>query len=331
MKKINITIVGLGQIGASIGLALAEHSEMFERVGHDLDFRIAKQAQKMGAVDRVAANLPSAASKADIVLLCLPIDQIKETIELIAEDLREDVVVMDTGPVKEVVAAWASELFPEKRHYVGLTPVINPAYLHGLDSGIQAAHADLFRDGLMAIVSSPRSPSEAIKLAADLTRLLGADPFFADPMEIDSLMAATHTLPQLMAAALLNATVDQPGWREGRKVAGRAYAEVTSPIANFSQPKTLGKAATLNRESVIRTIDSVIATLQTLRNDIDADDNKSLESRLERARKGRELWWVQRQAADWAAEEMPSAATPTGSSEFFGRLFGMRSRKKPKP
>jgi prephenate dehydrogenase len=331
LKTINITIVGLGQIGASIGLALAENTEMFERVGHDLDLRIAKQAQKIGAVDRVAANLTSAARKADIVLLCLPIDQIKETIELIAEDLREDVVVMDTGPVKEVVAAWASELFPEKRHYVGLTPVINPAYLHGLDSGIQAAHADLFRGGLMAIVSSPRSPSEAIKLAADLTRLLGADPFFADPMEIDSLMAATHTLPQLMAAALLNATIDQPGWREGRKVAGRAYAEVTSPIAYFSQPKTLGKSATLNRESVTRTIDSVIATLQRLRNDIDVDDSSSLENRLERARKGRELWWAQRQAADWAAEEMPDVGAPAGGSEFFGRLFGIRSRKKPKP
>jgi prephenate dehydrogenase len=142
-------------------------------------------------------------------------------------------------------------------------------------------------------------------------------------------MAATHTLPQLMAAALLNATIDQPGWREGRKVAGRAYAEVTSPIAYFSQPKTLGKSATLNRESVIRMVDGVIATLQTLRNDIDTDDCESLEARLERARKGRELWWRQRQAADWAAEEMPASATPTGGSEFFGRLFGMRSRKKP--
>ena len=329
MKTINITIVGLGQIGASIGLALAEHSEMFERVGHDLDLSVAKQAKKIGAVDRVAANLPSAANKADIVLLSLPIDQIKETIELIAEDLQEDVVVMDTGPVKEVVSAWAGEYFPEKRHYVGLTPVINPAYLHGLDSGIQAAQADLFRDGLMAIVAPPRAPSEAIKLAADLTRLLGADPFFADPLEIDSLMAATHTLPQLMAAALLNATVDRPGRRDARKVAGRAYAEVTSPISYFSEPKTLGKSATLNRESVVRTIDGVIASLQYIRSDIEEDDGASLETRLERARNGRALWWIQRQAADWAGEDMPSTMAP-GGSEFFGRLFGIRGKKKPK-
>jgi prephenate dehydrogenase len=331
LKKINITIVGLGQIGASIGMTLAEHSENFVRVGHDLDIIIARQAKKLGAVDRVAINLPSAARKADIVLLCLPMDQIKETIELIADELREDVVVMDTGPVKEVVAAWTSELFPEKRHYVGLTPVINPAYLHGPDSGIQAAHADLFRDGLIAIVAPPRAPSESIKLAADLTRLLGANPYFADPMEIDSLMAATHILPQLMAAALLNATVEQPGWREGRKVAGRAYAEVTSPIANFSEPKSLGKSATLNRESVIRTIDDVIDALQTLRDDIDGDDNESLESSLERARRGRDLWWVQRQAADWVSDDMPVTASTSGGSEFFGRLLGIRSRKKPKP
>lgn len=330
MKTINITIVGLGQIGASIGLALAEHSEMFNRVGHDLELGIARRAKKMGAVDRVAINLPSSVRKADIVLLCLPMDQIRETIELIAEDLREDAVVMDTGPVKEVVSAWAGEFFPEKRHYVGLTPVINPAYLHGLDSGIEAAHSDLFRDGLIAIVAPARAPSEAIKLAADLTRLLGANPFFADPMEIDSLMAATHTIPQLLSAALLNATIDRPGWREARKIAGRAYAEVTSPSAYFSEPKSLGKSSLFNRENVIRMVDGVIAELQTLRSDIEDEDDSSLETRLVRARNGRELWWRQRQAADWATEEMSAAMStaPTGS-EVFGRLLGIRRKKKP--
>jgi prephenate dehydrogenase len=232
--------------------------------------------------------------------------------------------------VKEVVAAWASELLPEKRHYVGLTPVINPEYLHGVDTGIEAAHADLFRNGMVAIVAPPRTASEAIKLAADLTRLLGAGPLFVDPLEIDSFMATTHTLPQLMAVALLNATIDQPGWREARKVAGRAYAEVTAPGVQFSEPKTLGRSAILNRENVLRAVDGVIAALQTVRTDIENEDSESLESRLERAQRGRERWWTQRQAADWASEEM--TGTDVGSltrSDMVGRLFGYRRRKKP--
>ncbi len=326
---IQVTIIGLGQIGSSIGMSLGEHKEKFHRIGHDLDLRIARQAEKSGAVDKVAINLPSSVQNSDIVLLCLPIDQVRETLELISPELREDVVVMDTAPVKEVVAAWAGELLPEKRHYVGLTPVINPAYLHELESGLEAAHADLFRKGMIAIVSPPKTPSEAIKLAADLTRLLGAEPLFVDPLEVDGLMASTHIVPQLLSAALLNATIDQPGWREARKVAGRAYAEVTSPSSQLSEPKTLSRSALLNRENVLRSMDAVIAALQSLRGDLESEDEQALLLRLDRARDGRDLWWKQRQAADWAGEEIPRSESPSGS-DIFSRMVGLGRRKKPK-
>ncbi len=85
---------------------------------------------------------------------------------------------------------------------------------------------------------------------------------FADPLEMDGLMSATHLLPQLMSAALLNATIDQPGWREARKVAGRAYAEASAPIAHLAnEPESLGAASILNRENLLRLLDSAIASL----------------------------------------------------------------------
>jgi prephenate dehydrogenase len=324
---VQITIVGLGQIGTSIGLALADHRDLVHRVGHDKDLSIARRAEKMGALDKVAINLPAAVRQADLVLLALPMDQIRHTLEVIALDLKEGAVVMDTGPVKEVVAGWVDELLPKERFYVGLTPVLNPLYLHSTDSGIEAAHSDLFRNGLMGIVSPQGTPSEAIKLAADLTRLLGASPFFADPLEMDGLMAGMHVVPQLLAAALLNATVDQPGWREARKIAGRAYAEATCPITYPSGAETLHQSALLNRENVLRKLDGVIAALQAIRNDLYTEDGTALEERLKRARKGREDWWKQRQAANWVGEEIPSTEMPR-ASDAFGRLIGIRRKTK---
>jgi prephenate dehydrogenase len=324
---VQLTIVGLGQIGTSVGLALADQTELLYRVGHDLDVRIARQAEKMGALDKVSINLPSAIKDADMILLALPVDQIRETLEVIKYDLKEGSVVMDTGPVKQVVADWATELLPPGRYYIGLTPVINPIYLHEIDSGLTAAHPDLFRDGLIGIVSPPGVPSDAIKLAADLTRLLGALPLFADPLEMDGLVAATHLLPQLLAAGLLNATVEQPGWREGRKVAGRSYAEVSAPIMYPTEPKTLTTAAMLNRENVIRVLDSVVASINAMRKDLLEEDAQSLEERLIRARRGREEWLKQRIAADWSAEETTSIDAPR-ASEMFGRMIGMGRKKK---
>jgi prephenate dehydrogenase len=60
---VQITIIGTGQIGTSMGLALAEHKDMFFRVGHDKDIRVANRAKDKGAFDRVDINLPNTSEK----------------------------------------------------------------------------------------------------------------------------------------------------------------------------------------------------------------------------------------------------------------------------
>lgn len=319
------SIIGLGQIGASIGLALKEHTDLLRRVGNDKEPTVARLAVKIGAVDSIEVNLPNTVREADLVILSLPLDQLRETLEIIAPDLHEGCVVMDTAPVKEVAAAWAGELLPTGRHYVGLTPVINAAYLHDVGAGIDAARADLFRGGLMAIVAPPNTDSAAIKMAADLTRLLGAAPLFADPLELDGLMAATYLLPQLVAAGVLNATVDQPGWREGRKVAGRAYAEVTAPISQVMDVQALSQTAMLNRDNALRMLDSAIAALQAMRGDIEAGAAEALNDRLVRARAGRDSWWKGRINRNWTSDAVADVDVQQVPG-VFNRLLGFGNR-----
>ena len=323
---VQITIVGLGQIGASIGLALAGRQELVYRVGHDREIGIVRRVEKMGALDKVAINLPAAVREADIVMLALPVDQIHDTLAIIKEDLKAGAVVMDTSPAKQAVMNWAAELIPAERHYIGLMPAVNAAYLHEVETGIDAAHADLFHNSLVAIVAPPMAHSEAIKLAADLVELLGAAPLFADLMELDGLMAKTQILPQLMAAALLDATLDQPGWAEARKLAGKSYAEVTAPILIPAEVKSLQATTMLNQVNIVRLLDELIASLQAMRAEIAEEDSVGLNRRLEHARHGREEWWNQRLTDRWPEEEAPSVKAPT-SSEIFGHLIGLRKRQ----
>jgi prephenate dehydrogenase len=324
---VQITIIGMGQVGTSIGLALAQHSDLVFRVGHDKEIAAANQAKKMGALDRVDINIPHAVEDAGLVILAVPLDQLRETMQAVAQDLRPDVVVVDMAPVKETVVTWAKELLPAHAHYIGLVPVLNPSYLLTHDSGTEAAHADLFTNGLLAIVSGRGTPSEAIKLAADLSQLLGAEHLFIDPVELDSMMSATHLLPQLMATALLNTTVDQPGWREARMLTGRPFAGATSPAVLFDQGGALVQAALGSREHVLRNLDNLIDNLNDLRHDIRSQDAASLTLRLENARKGYERWWRERNTANWgAAETAPKMELPS-VKDIFGRMVGMRRRK----
>ena len=80
----------------------------------------------------------------------------------------------------------------------------------------------------------------------------------------------------------------------------------------------------------MRVVDSTIASLQAIRNDIDNQDEEALKERLERARQGREKWWQQRQAGEWLnGEGVPTTEAPT-SSDIFGRLLGLSRKPKNK-
>jgi prephenate dehydrogenase len=317
-------------VGSSIGLALAEQKSI-RRVGHDKNYETARAAHKAGAVDETKINLPASVIDANIVLLCLPLSEIRETLKFIADDLQEGTVILDTAPAKAKVATWVNEFIPHGRYYVGLAPAAGANYLHGIDFGVEAARVDLFNNGLFLVNAPSGTPGEAVKLATDLIELLGAQSLFTDPVEADGLLAATHLLPQLAAAALLDATVDQPGWVEARKVAARPYATVTAALAYHDEAKSLGEAALGNRENVIRVLDAYIASLQNLRDDIKSGDDQSVAEFIGDAVKARDRWLHERTRADWQNTVTETDSTPFGervNQMIFGKW--MNRNKKPK-
>jgi prephenate dehydrogenase len=326
MTTVEITIIGLGQIGTSIGLALAEQKTSIHRVGVDYEQSNTRAANKMGALDQAVNNIPSAVRKADLVILALPVDQVEETLKLIADELHPGAVVMDTSPVRAVIEQWAKEIMLPDRYFISITPTVNPAYLPGQAIGVDAARADLFKNSLMIITTPPGTHPDAIKMATDLAGLLGANPYFADSLEADGLLASTHFLPELISAALLNMAIDQPGWRESKKLAGQPFYEVTNPIMNLDEIKTLGQGAILNRDNVIRMLDQFIFALQDLREKIAKQDNAGLSKLMTHALEGRMIWWQQRQKGNWEGSPTTNAAPTQGS--MFGRLFGFGSKSK---
>jgi prephenate dehydrogenase len=322
---IQITIIGLRRVGTSIGLALAKIKDQAVRVGNDRDHGITRQAEKAGAIDKSMINLPSAVREADVVIMAVPVDEVRETMEIIAPDLKPGCVLIDTSAVKGAVMEWAKELLPgDDRYFVSLTPSLNPAYLMETGGEAEKAHADLFKNSLMLISSMSGIDESALTLATNLTGVLGATPLYSDTFEADGLMAYSHLLPELVSAALVNATIDQPGWREARKMAGQAYAQVTEPAMQQEESKEMGKTALLNAQNTVRMLDQVMIELRAMRDAIAKGDAEVLKERLEHAQQGRAIWLHQRQTADWEPRQVQNV--PTGG-EVFGRLFGMRPKR----
>lgn len=329
--SVQITIVGLGQIGSSIGMALKAHNVSVHLVGHDKDPQAAKESQRMGAVDDVKYNLPASIRQAKIVILALPLAAIHETLKTIAPDLQEGTLVLDTAPAKAEVSAWAQQLLPPGRHYIGLTPAINPEYLHRTEFGVKAARPDLFERGLMVVTAPRGTPGNVFNLAMEMVNLLGAMPLLMDTAEADGIFSGMHLLPQLAAAALLDATVDKPGWQEARKVAGRPYASVTSGAAYHDDVVSLAEGALDNRENIVRLLNTYISSLLQLRDEIDASDRQALLQRLEESWRGRARWFDERIAAEWLKGESQSIDAPSFGARVNQMLFGgfVTDRQKP--
>jgi prephenate dehydrogenase len=326
--SVQITIIGLGQVGSSIGLALAGQKNI-KRIGHDKNYETARAAQKAGAVDEIKINLPASVQAANVVILSIPFSEMHSALKHISLDLQDGAVVVDTAPSKATVTAWINQLIPEGRYYVGLSPAAGAEHLHGIDLGVDSARADLFKNGLFLLNAPSGTPGEAVTLATDLVSLLGAQVMFTDPYEADGLLASTHLLPQLAGAALIDSTVSQPGWAEARKIAARPYATVTAALAYHDESQSLGEAALSNRENTVRALDAYMASLQELRDWIAAGDQKSISGFLENAVKERDRWLHERTKADWNQARQEKMDSQT-FGEKFNQMFlgGLFSRKK---
>jgi len=236
-------------------------------------------------------------------------------------------VVIDTSPLKDKVMGWAKEYFPgSDRYFVSVAFSTNPAYAMEASRNVEQAHADLFHNSLMLISSMPGVDESALTLTTNLAQILGAKPLFSDSIEIDGLLAATHLLPKLISAALVNATVSQTGWKEARKVAGQEYAQVTGPALYPDEEVELGQTVMFNSENTLRMLDEFTSELSEIRNAIASQDAKELHAHLEKALEQRSLWWEQRLSADWDMKSEKKVALPS-RGDFFGQLIGIRPKK----
>ncbi len=320
---IKFTIIGLGQVGASIGLGLAEHKDKILRNGHDPEPTRAKKMAKEGAVDQIFFNLPESVREADVVILALPVGQIEDTLKYISEDLREGAVVIDTSPVHSGTIALARKYLLPGRHFISIYPVISPLYIDEYETDADKPHADLFDHSEFLVAAETTTHPDALQLVEDLATLLKAFIYISDPAEADGISARIELLPRLAAAASIHATIEQAGWNDNRRSAGKSFTGLTSAINQVAGDEHLEQEFLLNKENTLSAIDQLASSLQDIRQMIAESDEAALHKLLKQARDGRSAWMEQRISGDWekgGGEKLPTTQSRINRI-FVGKLF----------
>jgi len=264
-----VAILGTGLIGASIGLALKQNSEVKVEsiVGYDRDRANSRQAKKIGAVDREEGSLANAVRDAGLIILAAPILSNHRLIEEIAPFVEEGAVVTDTGSTKAATMRHAREHLPKGVFFVGSHPMAGKT-----EVGPNHAEADLFKDARWVVTAPPDASEEAVKVVLSLAHGVGAEPMLMDPEEHDAYVAAVSHMPMVASHALFRMTRRSEAWPELSLLAAGGFKSTTRLAG--TDPSMAYDILVTNRDQTIHWIDRLIDELRDLRDEIDKNDRE---------------------------------------------------------
>jgi prephenate dehydrogenase len=221
-----ITIVGTGLIGGSLGLALRRAGIPDEIVGCDKD-AVLDVALKRGAIHRAEADLERAIIGSDAIVIATPVGRAVAQLEALAHVLAPDTLIADTGSTKQHFVERARMLFgsaaPQR--------VLPGHPMAGKEvGGIENADAGLFNDAVWLItpieMGQPHTPQQQEYL--ELLAAIGARVIELDARRHDRLCAWISHLPQMIATALASSLREEFGSDEAlMQIGGRALREMT--------------------------------------------------------------------------------------------------------
>jgi prephenate dehydrogenase len=316
----------LGRVGLSIGLALEDNPQGMTRVGADHELSAEQRATKLKAFERCVHALPEAVKEADVVAICVEVDQVKAVLEIICDDLKPGAVVLDTSPLTVPVLEWARDILPAENHLIKFIPSLNPEMTAEVVTDPEKASSDLFKKGTILIAAEAEVGSDAFHKAGEMVDLLGASPLYTDPFEADGLIAMANLLPELAALALMRTVNTQPGWRESQRIAGSEFDTATQSLLTQEKRRQPGQAALLNAENSARLLGDLISQLKAIQAMLAAGDADALRKAYQDAAEKRGQWVTARHAAKWSRMDEVELPRRTG---LFG-MFGPARREKDK-
>jgi prephenate dehydrogenase len=231
---------------------------------------------------------------------------------------------LDLPSLKGLGLKWAKK-HVRRGHYVGATPVLTAASLaDGRDDPLTAS-AELFKNSIFCLAPSPAADPQAVETAVNFGLLLGATPYFVDPLEYDSLIQGVETMPRLLAAAMFSTVSQSQGWRDILRFANAPFALATQSLQDGMD---VARLALNDRAATLRWLDALINEMQTFRRQIAAGDLETLSFIMEELWQKREKWLRERAENNWVEAEVPRVEHRGLAEQMLGGWIAGRQKQE---
>ncbi len=277
-----VAVVGVGLIGGSFALALRRAHPDVRVLGVDRDAGNLDEAIRRGVIDEVAdAN---AIGDVDLILLAVPVRQMRALLEVIAPNLGEQTVITDAGSTKQSVIAQARAVLGGRvGQFVPGHPIAGREH-----SGVAAAASELFEGKNVVLTPPVECAPAAVERVRSAWRACGANVLEMPAETHDAVFAAVSHLPHMLAFALVDEFAARPNAKSLFSFAASGFRDFTR-IAS-SSPDMWRDIALDNREALVEEFDRYLAHAESLRDAIAAGDAAGIEKLMSQAREARNQW-----------------------------------------
>ena len=276
-----VTIVGVGLIGASLGLALKKSGVVTKVLGVGRSKENLEQAHKMGAIDGVV-DLVQAAKQSDVIVLCIPVAQMRSAFEVIEPYLESRTMITDAGSTKGDVILAAKEVLGKKAcQFVPAHPIAG-----GAQHGASAAKADLFQGKQTILCPLQENSPEDIVLITGFWEAVGSEVKKIGVVQHDAIYAAVSHLPHILSYALMASVVNSEDADQKLSHVGAGFKDFTRIAA--SSPEMWRDICLGNRTAILKELDQYLLIVNHMRKLVAEGDGTGLEKLFNKASKARQ-------------------------------------------
>jgi prephenate dehydrogenase len=282
-----ITIVGVGLLGGSLGLAVKRRRLAREVVGYVRRAASVVECRKRRAVDLATRDLRDAVANADLVILCTPLAQMPSLTRELLPALKHGAIVTDVGSVKAgVVRGLESLIHRAGAHFIGSHPMAGAE-----KTGVAAARADLFEGAACVVTPTKRSNPAALQKVERFWKGVGGRVLRLKPEVHDALVSRSSHLPHVVAATLANLVLDPAYPKTQAALCANGFRDATR-IASGS-PEMWRDIVLANKRNLRHSLGNFIGELRRLQRALQKEDEKRIAGLLERAKRRRDSWRAQ--------------------------------------
>lgn len=263
-----IVVNGLGEMGASLALAIKNANTNVEIIGVDRNQAALDQAAAMGLTTQTTTDLMTVAAQADVIILATPIRAIIATLRDLAQvPLKEGVLVTDTGSTKVQVMAAAQGLIKRQIAFVG-----GHAMAGTQKAGIHALDAHLYDGAPYFLVGDDVAAQQRLRT---LLAGVGVQLIPMPAEQHDQMMAYLSDLPHVVSAALVNSTRQTAAqYPELPRYAAGGFKDTTR--IGGADPQMWTDILTTNRAATLAALHSYQDSLAQLVTALEQDDPQQI-------------------------------------------------------